>query len=236
MIQATINCLRFCTVNNDAPLNAFIFGATDLAQLLYSNLKSLGRDHVAAFVVDRRFRKTETLLGLPVLDAETLPMRFSPAEYACYVCIGYSHMNDYRAEAYAGLRGMGYSFLNFFHPTAQINCESQGVGNLVFQHVVIDYFTTIGDGNVFYPNVLVAHHTTIGNYNFFSVSCCVTGHVVVTDACFIGANATVGNNITLENHSLIGAGAYAASSVKPYGVVVPQRSMMLKNKRSTDFL
>ena len=223
-------------MNDDTGRKAFIFGATDLAVLLQSNLKSLGRNHVEAFVVDRRFRTAATLLGLPVIDTEDLAARFDPAEYGCYICIGYNGMNDHRATAHARLRGMGYCPLNFFHPSAHVHCESCGTGNLVFQNATVDFYTAIGDGNIVYPNALVAHHNTVGSFNFFSVSCCVAGHTVVADNCFIGANATVGNGVSLGHHSLIGAGAYVSSSVKPYGVVVPQKSVTLDGKKSTDFL
>lgn len=220
-------------VENDK--KAFIFGASDLALLLQANLINLGQNHVESFVVDGHFIHQKELLGLPVVDAKELQSRYSSDEYACYVCLGYNNMNKYREKVHTRLLDMGYSILNFIHPTAQVNCLSLGLGNLFFQNVLVDFFTEIGSGNIFYPNSLVAHHNTVGNFNFFSVSSCVTGHVTIENGCFIGANSTIGNNVTLADHSLVGAGAYVSSSSNAYDVIVPARSAVLADKKSTDF-
>lgn len=223
-------------MQNDIPAKAFIFGATDLAILLYQNLQSLSYNNVEAFVVDDDFYDENLSLKIPVIKVSKATAFFDPEEYGCYIGLGYNHMNDHRLKAFTRFRNLGYNILSFVHPTAQINCQFLGEGNLVFQNVLIDFFTEVGEGNIFYPNSLIAHHNKIGNFNFFAVSCCITAHTNIGDNNFFGAHCTVGNNITVEGHSLIGAGAYVHFSMKKYQVTVPARSIILEGKKSTDYL
>lgn len=214
---------------------SFIFGSTDLALLLYQHLQTVGDNPIAAFVVDDNLKTQNKIYDIPVIGTSVIAQKLPPESYDCYICVGYSNMNNYRKKIFHRLINLGYSLQQFIHPTAIINGKLLGIGNLIFQNVIIDFYTTVGNCNIFYPNTLIAHHSNIGNFNFFAVSSCVTGHVTIEDNNFIGAHATIGNNIKIPHHCLIGAGSYLSKDIQPYDVLVPQRSEILSSKKSTHF-
>lgn len=214
----------------------FIFGCTDLAQLLYANLLDLSEREVEAFVAHRKYCYAYELMGLPVVPFEDANELFPPAESACYVCLGYAEMNRPREVIGRLLESRGYEILDFRHPNAFIKADSLGKGNIFFADVFIDFFTALGSFNIFYPKSVLSHHTKIGNYNFFAVSSCVAGHCRIGDGNFIGANATVANNIKIADHSLLGAGAYLYHNLETSQVFAPCRGLILENRMSTDFL
>ena len=61
-------------------------------------------------------------------------------------------------------------------------------------------------------------------------------HVIVSDENFFGNNATTKDKITVGNGNLIGANAYVQHDLSDENVVVPERSIILENKKPTDFL
>lgn len=214
----------------------FIFGCTDLAQLLYANLLDLGESGVEAFVSHRQYCTSNELMGLPIIAFEDISNYFTPTDAACYICIGYSEMNKHRALIAELLEKLGYEILDFKHPKSFIKACSIGTGNIFFANSFIDFFTEIGSYNIFYPNSMLSHHSCLGSFNFFAVAACVAGHCKVGNGNFIGANSTVANNVEIANHCLIGAGAYLPHNLEDLQVFAPSRGLVLKNKTSTDFL
>lgn len=223
-------------MNQTRPKQKFIFGITDLAQLLYANLLDLGNREVKAFVVHKKYCLAHKLMGLPILPFEDVANHFPAAESACYICIGYNGMNKPRQAIAALLENLGYGILDFRHPGAIIKAQSLGIGNIFFANTIIDFFTNVGSYNIFYPKSLVSHHSTIGSYNFFAVSSCIAGHCKIGDGNFIGANSTVANNIEIADHCLLGAGAYLYKNLDTMRVFAPRRGAILENQISTDFL
>lgn len=103
-------------------------------------------------------------------------------------------------------------------------------------NVHIGMYAHVGDGNIFYPKSMVAHHTWIGGFNYFSIACSVAGKVMIGNQNFFGNNATTKDKITIENRNLIGAGAYVDKNLKDDQVIVPQKSIVLKDKKSIEFM
>ena len=145
-------------------------------------------------------------------------------------------MNSFRAKKTAEAERKGYEILTYIHPSAVVNANKMGKGNIVMENVTIGPFVEIGDGNVFWANAHVAHHTCVGNYNFFTISVAVAGNIRIGDFCFFGNNCTIKNYLDIADRTLVGAGCYISKSTEPCGVYVPQRSIKLENKVSTDFI
>ena len=156
---------------------------------------------------------------------------YAPDEHELLFCIGYHRMNHTREEKFAQARAMGYTIASYRHPSAIIQADSIGEGNIFMEGVVIGQGVKIGEGNIFWPCSHVAHHTTVGNYNFFTISCAVAGNIVIHDHCVFGNNCTIRNGIDIAEGCLIGAGAYIAHSTEADSVYVPPRSYKLEGKK-----
>ena len=145
-------------------------------------------------------------------------------------------MNEGRKQTFKKIKEKGYDILTFIHPTALVQTESIGEGNLFFENVTIGAYCTIGEGNIFYPCSHVAHHTTIGNYNFMAISCSIAGHVKIENQCFLGNHSTTKNGVCIADKTLVGAGAYISKNTSENNVIVPVRAVVLENKLSEDMI
>lgn len=212
-----------------------IFGLEQFAEMIYCLLKKEGRE-VCAFCVDDAFLNGEKQkMGLPIVAFESLKEKFEPSEYGIIFCIGYTDMNRLREKRIRQARKWGYEILSYRHPTAIIQAEEIGVGNIFMEGSVVGQGCKIGEGNIFWPMSHVAHHTNVGNYNFFTISCAIAGNIKINDYCVFGNNCTVKNGIEIGEGTLVGAGAYIAHSTDSWSVYVPPRSYKLEGKSSLDF-
>lgn len=217
--------------------NLVIIGNGSYAAMMkrYIDLTQFGT--VQAFAVDKPFITTPILCDTPVIALDTLSQHFNPANIQLIMGIGYTKMGEIRKRIFEHCKQQDYTFANYIHPTAILSSNiSLGEGNNLLEGVIIEESVCIGDANLFFGGSLIAHETIIGNYNTFSVKSVVAGVTTVKNNCFVGAAATLRDHITLNDYVLIGASAYAAKDVKEYGVVIPSKSVILSDRKSTDFL
>lgn len=221
----------------------FIYGTTDLAENLFYLLAEDGIE-VKGFVVDRKYiidqYKTLVIhnktIKLQVIPFEELEEHYKKEEIAIYLCIGYTNMNRARREKFIELKKRGYHIENYIHKTACVETDRLGEGNLIFEQAYIGMYAELGNGNIIYPKALIAHHTKVGDFNYFAISASVAGHVMIADENFFGNNATTKDKIVIGNGNLIGANSYVPRDVSDENVIVPERSVILKDKKPTDFL
>lgn len=213
----------------------FIYGTTDLAENLYY-LLSQEKKKVDGFIVDKEYYFNTEKHGLPIIDYETFQDKYNASEVAIYLCIGYSGMNSYRKNKYLEMKAKGYKLKNYIHNSAIVESDIIGDGNIIFEQAYVGMYSKIGNGNIIYPKALIAHHTVVGDFNFFSISSSVAGDVVVGNENFFGNNSYTKDKIVIGDRNLIGAGAYLNDNVDNDVVIVPAKSVILKDKKSIDFL
>lgn len=212
-----------------------IFGLNQFAELLYFNLKDDIDYEVVAFSVDEDYKNIESFCEKPVVAFEEIEKVYEPNIHGFFICIGYNKMNQLRKQKFKEIKAKGYSIMSYTHPTAYVQTNDIGEGNIIMDGVNIGPFTKIGTGNVFYPKAYIAHHTEVGSFNFFAISVAVAGNVLVGSNCFFGNNCTIKNNIKIDDFTLIGAAAYLSNDTCSCGeVYTPPRSMKLENKHSLD--
>lgn len=217
-----------------------IFGVEQFADQLYRLLKDDADYEVEAFCLDHKYRcsnqhEIKNHLGLPAVDFEDLEKYYSPNEYGILFCIGYTDMNRLRESRMKSAKERGYQILSYCHPTAIVQADAIGTGNIFMEGCIIGQGVTIGDGNIFWPASHIAHHTSVGNYNFFTISVAVAGNIKIHDFCVFGANSTVKNGIEINDGTLIGAGAYISHDTEAWSCYTPPRTYKLEGKSSLDF-
>ncbi len=224
-------------------MNYFIYGTTDLAENLFYLLSEDGIE-ITAFVVERKYisdeYKTISLKNecrrLQVIPFEELETNYKKEEIAIYLCIGYTDMNRARREKFMEIKKRGYRIENYIHKTAFVETDKLGEGNLIFEQTYIGMYAELGNGNIVYPKALIAHHTKVGDFNYFAISASLAGHVSVSDENFFGNNSTTKDKIVIGSRNLIGANAYVQRDLSDENVMVPERSVILRGKKPTDFL
>jgi sugar O-acyltransferase (sialic acid O-acetyltransferase NeuD family) len=213
-----------------------IFGVTKFAEMLRFYIDTETINKVAGFTVDRQYIGGSCFnSNIPIVAFDEIEKFFPKDEYKILPVIGYNGMNQTREKVFNKIKKKGYEIDSFIHPTAYVatNCI-MGEGNIILENTTIQPFVTIGSGNVFWSNCNISHHTKIGDYNFFAPVSALAGNVEVTHHCFLGSNCTIRNSVKVLPYTLVSAGAYVSGNTQEYSVIVPVKSIILKDKLSVD--
>lgn len=212
-----------------------IFGDTKFAELIKYYCDQDSKLDVRCFTVDRAHMRHNHLCGLPVYPFEEIEKLYSQQEVAFVLAIGYRKMNQIRQMVADKIRQKGFQLASLVHPTAVIADNAAiGDGSIIFEGVVVEPFAALGVANIVWCNSSISHHVRMGNYNYVAPGVSISGDVLIGSNCFFGSNSTVKNGVTIDDFALVGASAYVSNEIAKYGVIVPQKSIVLRDKRSLD--
>lgn len=173
---------------------------------------------------------------LPFINLSLIPDVFPEDEYEVILGVGYHNMNENRKRIYEKMKAMGYKMPNLIHPTAILNNTKMGDANIIMSNCVFEPNAVMGSNIIMWDAVLIGHNTCIGNHSHFAAVSMIAGNCKVGENCFLGNHATIKDGGILADYTLVGAGAYVSKNTKPYDVVVPARSVVLVNHKSTDYI
>ncbi|MDR2408660.1 MAG: acetyltransferase [Bacteroidales bacterium] len=219
-------------------MKTYIYGTNDLARSLYFHINKWNEIDIKGFIVSPEYvSHVQEFCGLPITTLEEIKTSLLPAaDIGVYICVGYRDMNKGRQHVYEICKKSGCSILNFIFPSAYVDASQMGEGNIIMSQVVIGENTIIGNCNIFRNSSLLEHDSTIEDFNYFSSHTCIAGKVKVGSRCFFGLNSTVKDGVRIGDGALIGSNAYVSKDLDSEKVIVPERSMILEKKLSTDFL
>jgi sugar O-acyltransferase (sialic acid O-acetyltransferase NeuD family) len=185
-----------------------IFGIGEFARIACRYFESDSDHEVVAFTVHERFIDEPTLQGHQIVPFEQLEERFPPDAVAMFVAIGFSRVNQTRADIYGACKGKGYELVSFVSSHAW-HLDDLDIGDnvFIFESNVIQPFVSIGSNTVLWSGNTIAHDVTIGSHVFIATCAAVSGNVTIGDYCFVGVNATFRDAITVAPRCVIGAGA-----------------------------
>ncbi len=214
-----------------------IVGNGPYSQMMKKYVEQTEFGKVLAYTADAEFIKKKEMDSVPVLPLEGLRESFPCDAVSLVMGIGYREMGEIRKKVFTTCKQYGYHFENYVHPTALIAKDVElGEGNNILEGVIIEAGAKIGDANLLFGGSMVAHETVVGSYNTFSVKAVAAGCAAIQNHCFLGASSVVRDHVTLGDYVLLGAASYGFQDMEPYSVVVPARSIVLKDKKSTEFL
>ncbi len=213
-----------------------VFGTGDFADVVSYVLEAkLGRP-VEAYVVHGQYRSADRYAGRPLGALEDMCREYPPQEYAVVPGMIGKKMFDQRAAVFAQLFDWGYELENVIDPSAQVDTEEIGRGNIILANVCVEAHCRIGDGNILWQNAVLPHHNVIGSFNNLAPSVSLSGYSRVGNHCFLGNHVCVKNRVEIADYAYIGAGAYISRNVEKGAVMVPPRSYKLEGKTGYDFL
>ena len=213
-----------------------IFGANDFGRLLKYYLEKDSDRNIAGFIMNKVYIQENTYCNLPVYPFESVHDMFDPSQYEILIAIGNSKMNDVRKKIFYECKEKGYDIASFIHSTCSINHDDIGEGNILLENCLVYPFSKIGNGNLLWDHVLISHDCTVGDFNTFSSYADLCGYVTIGNNGYFGKHCIVNEHLTLADYTLIGAAGYVKKNTKPYAVVVPPRSVVAKDIKSTDLM
>ena len=132
-------------------------------------------------------------------------------------------------------RNRGYQIAQYIHSSVILSNAKLGEGNIILENTLVQPFVNIGHGNLIWYDVSIAHDSIIGEYNTITGKASICGFVTLKNNCFVGNSSVIRDKVVVDDYTLIGASAYVDKDSTAYSVIVPQKSIVLQDKVSTDF-
>ena len=126
-----------------------------------------------------------------------------------------------RHELANKIKNKGFKFPSIISPKAVVNNSvmiEEGVQ--VFDGVVVNSDTTIGDFTILNTNSTIEHDCKIGKYCHVATGATLSGGVEIGDFTMIGANAVVVQYKLISDNCVVGAGGVVISDLKEGGTYV----------------
>ena len=213
-----------------------IFGANDLGRLLKYYIEKDTKRVIAAFVMNKEYVKNNEFCGLPVVPFETMNDLFNPSQYEILLAIGNSKMNNIRKKIFYESKQKGYTIASYIHSSCSIHTDKIGEGNILLENCLVYPFSSIGCGNLLWDHVLISHDCTVGDFNTFSSYADLCGYVTIGNNGYYGKHCVINEHLHMADYTLVGAAGYAKKNSKPYSVIIPARSTVVKDIKSTDLM
>jgi sugar O-acyltransferase (sialic acid O-acetyltransferase NeuD family) len=192
----------------DGGQKVVIFGTGDFARIAAVYLDVDSPHEVVAFTVSQTYLSDDTLLGRSIVPFEEIESRYPPAEYAMFVAIGFSRVNQARAEIYAQAKDKGYELVTYVNSKADtFGGIEVGDNTFIFEENVIQPFVKIGSNVVLWSGNHIGHDSVIEDHCFIASHAVISGNVTIGAYSFVGVNATFRDGITVAPRNIIGAGA-----------------------------
>ncbi|MDB5451712.1 MAG: Acyltransferase [Caulobacteraceae bacterium] len=204
-----------------------IFGAGQVAETVHWYLAEEAGRNVVAFTVDAAYRDKDAVLGVPLVDFETLTQTHPPDRCEMFVAISYLGLNKVRAAKAAEAEAKGYTLISHASPRAMVWPGLELAPNTIIMEAnVIQPFVGIGRNVILWSGNHVGHHTTIEDDCFIASHAVISGNCRIGQGSFIGVNATLRDNITVGARNVIGAGALILADTPDNGVFMGQATEM----------
>ncbi len=213
-----------------------LIGNGNYAETLKFYIDNITDWEIVAYADEFIEGKDSLFNGLPFINLSLLPEEYSNDKFEVIIGVGYHNMNKNRKRIYMKLKSMGYNLPNLIHPSSIINNTQMGDANIIMSNCVFEPNAVIGSNIIIWDGVLIGHNTFVGDHSHFAAVSMIAGNCRVGEGCFLGNHSTIKDGGVLADYTLVGAGTYVSKDTKPYDVIVPARSVVLDNHKSTDFI
>ena len=205
-----------------------IVGTGNLAEIAIQYLKRDVENPIIAFSVEKKYNTQNKFCGLPVIDFENLLNSHPPATIQLLIAIGPNKANTVRQRLYNEAKELGYSFVTYISPRANVwDPKMVGENSFIFDGCIVEPEARIGVNTIMWSGSVVAHHSIIGDHCFLAPSATISGKIVVKNNCFIGINATIRDHVIIEENCIIGCGAVIKKNTIKNGVYSTKGTQLL---------
>ena len=183
------------------PKELVVFGSGAIAELAHYYFCSDSEHEVVAFTLDEEYIERDTFCGLPVVPFADVQSAYPPEEYALFIALSYSRLNEMRKEKFLAGKEKGYTLASYISSRASVLNDGR-----------------VGDNVTLWSGNHIGHHSTIHDHTFIASHVVVSGGVVIGESCFLGVNATLRDHITVGEKCVIGAGALLLGDAEPKSI------------------
>lgn len=196
-----------------------IIGTGETALLAYEYFTKDSEFEVTAFSVNSDFKKSEDLLGLPIIELENLVDQFPPQRYSLFVALSSTHLNRDRAVLFLDLKDKGYSFASYVSSKAFVwDNVKIGENCFILENNVLQPFTEVGNNVTLWSGNHIGHRTLIRDHVFVTSHCVISGFCEIGEFSFLGVNCTLADEVKIAKDNFLSMGAVVSKSTEEDGL------------------
>lgn len=197
-----------------------IVGAGEFGEIAYEYFTLDSEYEVAAFAVEKKYRKQERLFNLPIIDFEDINREYPPQKFDVFIAITYVQLNKARQRLFEKCKEMGYRCASYVSSHAFVwhNVEI-GENVFIFENNALQYYVSIGNNVILWSGSQIAHRTVVEDNCWISSQAVISGFCCIGENTFLGANVTIGDNVTIAKDIIVGAGAVTVKDLKESGSI-----------------
>lgn len=220
----------------DVGRRVIVFGLGKLAELVHFYLTNDTEMEVVGFTVDEEYLHTKTLYGLPVVSSSKVSEDFPSVEFAMFVAIGYSKMNQHRSAKCEWARDLGYQLVSYVSSRATTFGDlTHGDNCLILEDNTIQPFARLGNNVFLWSGNHIGHHSVVEDNVFVSSHCVVSGNCRIGHHSFLGVNSSVQNNVEVGARCFVGPQSLVRHDLAPESVLIasstPAQKISSRNLR-----
>jgi sugar O-acyltransferase (sialic acid O-acetyltransferase NeuD family) len=207
-----------------------LIGDGETAEMAYEYFTHDSDYVVVGFSVEKKYAKSDSLCGLPVVDFEGVESFFSPESHEAFVAISSTQLNRVRMRLYRETKEKGYRLTSYISSRAFVWHNAQiGENCFIFENNVIQHGVRIEDNVVLWSGNHIGHQTIIRRNCFITSHAVVSGFCDVGENCFLGVNCCVANNVKIGRDCVIGMGAVIPKDTESQKVYVGNPGKPIKD-------
>ncbi len=208
--------------------NLIIVGCGEFGEMVYEFFSSDSNYVPVAFAVEKRFKNEEFLLGLPILEFESIKQQYPTNEYELFIAVTYVHLNEERKRLYSQAKAMGYKLASYIHPSTTVSSQvTVGENVLVMENCVLQKGVKVGTGTIIWCGSVISHGSKVGQFSWVAPRTAIAGFTKIGNHVFLGVNSTVADMLEIADKIVVGAGGVVNHSLTEPDVYVgcPVRSL-----------
>lgn len=176
---------------------------------------------IEAFTADAPYCAQGSYEGLPLVPFEKLEKFYKPDEVRLLIPCGYWRVNAFRRTLFESAKQRGYGFVSYLSSRASTWPNVQiGANVLVYEHAILQPFSSIGDNSIVRSGAHVSHHCEIGPHAFIAAEVAMGGKVRVGEQAVLGVGSVIVDSIEIAPRTFVGAGAVVTRPTEAEGVYV----------------
>ncbi len=206
-----------------------IFGNGDMAKMMFCYLSDIY--NIVAFAVDDECIVETQINNVPVVAFSKLTIDYAPELHCAIVAVGFVEMNKIRQARFESLMQLGYTLVNYIHPSAVIAANAKlGKNVIILEHVSIHPFSEVGDGVFISSQTNLGHHVKIKDHVWINAGVTVAGGSVLGSCCVLGMNASVSHGLVLGSETFVGANVFISGNTEFGDVFLPNEAVKFRMK------
>lgn len=197
-----------------------IIGDGEFAEIAYEYFTFDSEYEVAAFAVERQYKKKDELFHLPVILLEEMEKIYPKESYDTFVAITYNQLNRVRKRLFLSCKKMGYTCASYVSSRAFVwHNVKIGENTFIFEDNTLQYHVSVGDDVILWSGNHIGHRSVIEDHCWLTSHCVVSGFCRIGESSFLGVNCTLGDSVALPKDTLFAAGALTVKSLEEEGAV-----------------